>query len=84
MIVLCLYMSAQTQSVLNAKLEKRKGAEIGAKPCKYGAISHCVLVTPERLSLIRKDVLQNKNGEKALIYKNNVKANADRWLNKSI
>ena len=85
MIVCSLLLSAQTKSILNSKLEKRKGSEIGAKPCKYDAIPlPCVLVTPDRLALIRKEVLQDKRGQKAIIYKNYVKANADRWLNRSI
>ncbi|HEX7585495.1 MAG TPA: hypothetical protein VF373_12460, partial [Prolixibacteraceae bacterium] len=85
MIVFCLSLTAQTNAILNPKLEKRKGSEIGAKPCKYDANPYpCVLVTPERLALIRNEVLQDKRGQKAMIYKNYVKANADRWLNRSI
>ena len=85
MILYCLTLTAQTKSILNPKLEKRKGSELGAKPCKYDAITYpSVLVTPERLALIRKEVLQDKKGEKAIIYKNYIKANADRWLNRSI
>ena len=85
MMLYCLSLTAQTKSIFNPKLEKRKGSEIGAKPCKYDAIPYpSVLVTPERLALIRKEVLQDKKGKKALIYKNYIKANADRWVNSSI
>jgi len=84
MIVYCLSLTAQTITI-NPKLEKRKGSEIGAKPCKYDATLYpSVLVTPERLALIRKEILHDKKGQRALIYNKYIKANADHWLNSSI
>ncbi len=84
MILCCLFLTAQTQSLPDSELDKRKGFEQGAKPCKYDAAVHpCVLVNNERLSLVRAEVLQKKSERKA-IYENYVKANADYWLNRSI
>ncbi|MDR1097573.1 MAG: heparinase II/III family protein [Tannerella sp.] len=64
--------------------EKREGAAVGAKPCKYDALPHpCVAVGGERLDFIREDILHGKSERKA-IYETYVKADADRWLQRSI
>ena len=81
-ILLCLRVSAQ--SVDNPVMEKREGAEIGAKPCRYDNNKRpSVLVTAERLSLVRNEVLQNGSARGA-VYHEYVKSNADYWLNRKI
>ncbi|MDR2037726.1 MAG: heparinase II/III family protein [Bacteroidales bacterium] len=77
-------VDAQQKSVSQSVLAKRKDAEIGAKPCRYDNRSRPgILVTPERLSLVRNDILHKKS-ERRLIYEKYVKADADLWLDRSI
>jgi len=84
LISFCLSLSAQTENHLSSLLEKRKGAEAGAKPCRYDDHTHpSILVTPKRMELIRKEILAGKTSRKA-IYEKYVKAEADRWLQRSI
>ena len=82
-LVLALAITGSAQGKIDV-LESRKGAEAGAKPCKFEAwLRPCVLVTPERLALVREEILQGK-GERRALYHKHVKANADRWLNRPI
>jgi len=55
----------------------------GAKPCHYDGIAHPrTLVTASRLEFLRADI--KTNAARAAIYQKDVKANADRWVNRAI
>ena len=67
-----------------AVLKSREGAEEGAKPCKYDSMPRpSVLVTPERLDVVRREILHG-HGEQRDIFEKYIKANADRWLKRDI
>jgi hypothetical protein len=79
-IVPLLAASAQALDVLAS----RRGADDGAKPCRYETQPRpSVLVTPERLALVRKEILSGQ-GERPRLYARHVKSNADRWLRRAI
>ena len=55
----------------------------GAKPCAFESIPHPrVLVTEQRLEFLRGDI--QTNAIRQAIFKKDVKANADRWLHRTI
>lgn len=55
----------------------------GATPCPIDSIPHPrVLVTESRLEFLRNDI--KTNAVRRAIYEKDVKANADRWLNRAI
>ncbi|MDE3066373.1 MAG: glycoside hydrolase family 88 protein [Verrucomicrobiota bacterium] len=65
-------------------LASRGGADEGAKPCKWDSLARpSVLVTPQRLARVRREVLRGR-GERRTIYQKDIKANADRWLHRRI
>lgn len=83
-VVTFQFLPLSAQSISNSVIEKRAGAEIGAKPCRYDANAHpSVLVTTERLSLVRNEILQ-KRSERRNVYYEHVKSNADYWLDRKI
>jgi len=81
---LCLILFLTLPAILWGQFEKREGAETGAKPCRYDHMPRPgVLVTPERLAVVRNDILQKKS-ERRDFYDKYVKADADLWLKRSI
>lgn len=83
-IFVACFLFSTAQFAKKPIFEKREGAEIGAKPCKYDIISRpCILVNPERLSQVRQEVLQKKS-ERKTIYEDYIKSNADYWVNRPI
>jgi hypothetical protein len=72
------------ENISEAVLEKRKGADIGSKPCRYDKVERpCVLINSERLSSVRNDILQ-KRSERKTVYEKSVKADADLWLHRPV
>jgi len=58
---LCLILFLTLPGFLWGQFEKREGAETG-KPCRYDHVPRpSVLVTPERLTFVRNDILQKKS-----------------------
>ncbi len=79
--IICLFVP---MTLWAQNLEKRRGAEIGAKPCVYDNHPHpCVSVNTERLNFVREDILRKKS-ERRDVYEKYVKAGADLWLHRSI
>ena len=75
---------AQTKNALQALLEKRKGFAAEAKPCRYDKnLRPCVLVTPDRLALVRRETLQ-QGSFRHQVYEKYTRKNADRWLSRPI
>jgi hypothetical protein len=73
-------LSQPTNAAIAAILKSREGANEGAKPCRYESLPRPrILVTPERLALVRQEVLHGA-GEQRAIFLQYIKANADRWL----
>ena len=55
----------------------------GAKPCAFDGIPHPrVLVTEQRLKFLRADI--RTNSLRRAIFEKDIKANADRWLHRTI
>jgi hypothetical protein len=80
-VFLWLPTSAQVTSSMD---EKRKGAEIGAKPCKYETVTHpSVLIVPERLLSVKEDI-RKKKSERRQVYEQYIKEEADFWLHQTI
>jgi hypothetical protein len=83
-LICSLYLHARQDSISPSTAEKRKDAENGAKPCLHdGQARPCVLLTPDRLEYVRRDILRGKS-ERRAVYEKYVKADADLWLHRPV
>lgn len=84
MLSFSIYGAAQTKNPTNSLVEKRAGAAQGAKPCENdGNPRPCVLVTPARLALVRRETI-SPEGFRHRVFERYIKKNADRWLSRQI
>lgn len=80
---LALFLILLTPAILFAAPKLLQSPADGAKPCSFDNIPHPrVLVTAQRLDFLRNDI--KTNAVRRAIYEKDVKANADRWLHRTI
>lgn len=82
-LITLLWLPASAQ-VSHPVFENRKGAESGAKPCKYETVIRpSVLITSERLFSVKEDI-RKKKSKRRKVYEQYIKADADLWLNRPV
>lgn len=80
LLAACFVWTART---LEAAPGFSQPPDSGARPCGFDGIPHPrVLVTEQRLDFLRADI--RTNAVRRAIFKKDIKANADRWLHRTI
>jgi hypothetical protein len=80
---LAIFLSFITPLILLAAPDLSLSPSDGATPCVFDSIPHPrVLVTEQRLEFLRNDI--QTNAIRRAVYDQDIKANADRWLPRTI